>query len=356
MPLHAIRKNLLPATLRRHADAFTDLRDVQQLGALLRMPVHQVQLLALAPRYKTFTVPKSSGGRRLIEDPAPPLKKLLRWLNHYLQAHYVRLRPECVHGFCISPRHQEDRNVLSNARRHLGHPHLLNVDLKDFFHQVSAGRVRGLLQRHFPRFAAALTDLLTRLLTYKGRLPMGAPTSPALSNYASLGMDAELEAIARNSGLTYTRFADDLSFSATDPIGIPLEQMLRGAIRHHGFVVNPDKVRRYGPGEDRIVTGLHLRDGRVQLPDGYLPQLRTEIARLHTVMAVDGRYRTGMSDRKLKLLQQEIRGKMNFAGLVLGHASAEMVAQGEAYEAALDARAAWESLTWLEIPYGLGEE
>lgn len=346
-----LRKNLLPGSLKRHNTYWQHLKSVDDLAVLLREPAHLLQLLSLEPRYRAYRIPKQNGKFRQIEDPAPDLKKVLRKINHYLQGHYYFIRPACVHGFCISPKRTEARNILSNARQHLNQTFLLNIDLRDFFHYVLESRICKILGHHFPRMDDALVELLGRLTTYKGRLPMGAPTSPALSNYASLRLDADLEALAQHCGWTYTRFADDLSFSAKVPIRESEEALIFPVITQHGFEINPGKVRRYGPADEKIVTGLHLRDGKVHLPPDYLPQLQTEIERLHTVMLVEGRYQTGMSMRKLKLLKQELLGKINFASQVLGNDAPQVTARAEQYEAALYAREDYESASWLDIPY-----
>src|SRR5690606_3022555 len=45
-------------------------------------------------------------------------------------------------------------------------------------------------------------------------LPQGACTSPALSNLTARRLDARLQGIAAKLGWRYTRYADDLTFSA----------------------------------------------------------------------------------------------------------------------------------------------
>lgn len=352
MPPQTLRKNLLPGSLRRHAAFWQALKTPQDLAVLLRNPAHKLQLHSLQPRYKQYKIPKAKGGFRLIEDPNPELKRILRKVNHYLQAHYFPIRPKAVHGFCISPKHSDDRNIMSNARRHLGQKCLCNVDLKDFFHFVSIEKVHHIFQQQFPWMEDELLDLLSRLCTRNGRLPMGAPTSPALSNYACLEMDAELQTLSRFAGWTYTRFADDLSFSGRKPVSEEDLPFIRSIIEKNGFQINPAKIKHFGPDEEKVVTGLYLRNGKVELPSDYLPRLKIEIERLRAVMLVEDRYRTGMSMRKLKRMQQEIQGKINFAGQVMGSSSPEVVAQEEQYDAALHAREDFESANWLDIPYG----
>ena len=47
-----------------------------------------------------------------------------------------------------------------------------------------------------------------------GHLPQGAATSPKLSNPVLFNFDLKVQQLAKDSGLTYTRYADDLTFSA----------------------------------------------------------------------------------------------------------------------------------------------
>jgi RNA-directed DNA polymerase len=45
-------------------------------------------------------------------------------------------------------------------------------------------------------------------------LPQGACTSPALSNQVTRKLDRRLTGMSKKHGFTYTRYADDLTFSA----------------------------------------------------------------------------------------------------------------------------------------------
>ena len=72
-------------------------------------------------------------------------------------------------------------------------------------------------------------------------LPQGACTSPALSNQVARRLDKRLGGRARKLNLTYTRYADDLSFSGdtafNEKVGY-LMARVRHIAEEDGFVVN----------------------------------------------------------------------------------------------------------------------
>ena len=57
-----------------------------------------------------------------------------------------------------------------------------------------------------------------------------------------------------------------------------------------------------------------------------------------------------MSFKKLKLFEQELRGKINYAGMVLGD-NEETENLNRLFEEALHAPEDFESENWLDIPY-----
>ena len=94
-----------------------------------------------------------------------------------------------------------------------------------------------------------------------------------LSNLVAFGLDEKLFAFANQYGLTYTRYADDLTLSASGdlPKGISVGDIHRGVIgviRKSGFRENKKKTRIAGPGSKKIVLGL--------LVDGDAPRISKE--------------------------------------------------------------------------------
>lgn len=337
------------ARIRQTKNAFLKISDINHLGKLLCTEPYQLSLLSIQPQYRVYKIPKKNKQWRLIEDPNSQLKTVLRKLNDYLQASYYYVRPDTVHGFCISDDKEEDRNIVSNARRHIGQQFMLNIDLKDFFHTILQPTVYQLFSRHFPLFNKELVQTLTDLCCYRRRLPMGSPTSPVLSNFAALELDHELMRYTQACNIRYSRFADDLTFSAQTDISYRDRQIIKDIISRH-FLINPDKVRYFDGKETKIVTGIIIKEDDIALPENYLLQVQTEINRLRQTMLVESRYQTGMSMKKLTLFEQELRGKLNFAAMVMPE-NEQIDDLQNAVTDAMNPMESFESADWLEIPY-----
>ena len=196
--------------------------------------------------YRRFEIPKKAGGARTILAP----RTFLKAVQYYLLRFRLRSQPVSASatGFI------RGRGIIHNARLHVGAPFLLNVDLQDFFGSVTPALVRRIyLNLGFP---AATAEALTQLCTFRGGLPQGAPTSPALSNLVFREIDHEIADLAAATRLTYSRYADDLSFSGLHPISRNLLSELDRILSRQGFRLNRAKTRFAGPGQARYVTGL----------------------------------------------------------------------------------------------------
>lgn len=219
--------------------------------------------------YVRFTVPKKSGGTRELAAPHRSLAAAQQWILDNV----LRKLPShsAAHGFVPG------RSILTNATPHAGHELLVNADLQDFFPTITFHRVLGAFtQLGYSPAAATILALLTtesprRLVDYAGErfhvatgpraLPQGACTSPALSNLIARRLDSRLAGIAMKLGWTYTRYADDLSFSAASKSGeLPKAGYLLARIRHiaqdEGFAVNEKKTRVLKQSAAMAVTGV----------------------------------------------------------------------------------------------------
>ncbi|MGK0361254.1 MAG: RNA-directed DNA polymerase [Bradymonadia bacterium] len=280
---------------RRLAAGLPDLPDVRTLAMAMGVKVGQLRWLAFhrkvaqTTHYQRFTIPKKTGGERLISAPMPRLKAAQNWVLHTL-LNPVPLH-DAAHGFVPG------RSIMSNARPHVGKAIVVNMDLQTFFPSVGWLRVRGLFQSlgYSPQIATVLALLCTeadvREIEIDGRrwfvhaserhLPQGSPASPAISNLLCRRLDRRLQGLVNKAGFTYTRYADDLTFSSMDPkadIG-RLIGMVRRIVTDEGFTVHPDKTRIMRRGRRMEVTGLVVND-RLGVPRDTIRKFRATLFKI----------------------------------------------------------------------------
>ena len=303
--------------IRFWADEFGRLQTERQLRELLEVEAAEWLYLTEHGLYRVFQMPKPAGGFREVEDPEPALKVVLRRLNEYLQAVYYNVRTKAAFGFLLCPDNDPDpRNIRTNAQRHCNRPYLLNADFLDFFHAVRQPTVQAVFEDEPFEFSEELSAVLARLCCRNGRLPMGSPTSPVLSNFAARPLDAALLALARQQNWCFTRFADDLSFSSDTPVTKPQLQHIRQLCELEGFRFNDRKLVQYGPQDDKFVTGLLVGE-TVEIPDQYISTLRAEIAKLQTLTEI--KFRTGQRESAwADRFEQQVAGHLRFVRFVLG--------------------------------------
>lgn len=163
-------------------------------------------LQATSLRYESFQIKKRSGKARKIDSPNPQLKSvqrtILRKLLDGLKVH------ESAVGF------EKGKSIVDAAKQHVGKQIVLNFDIVDFFPSIDESTV----YRYFRSIGwnNRSAKLLTSLVTYRGHLPQGAPTSPRLSNLVNYRMDCRIRNYVAQFDGVYTRYADDITISFTE--------------------------------------------------------------------------------------------------------------------------------------------
>jgi retron-type reverse transcriptase len=113
-------------------------------------------------------------------------------------------------------------------------------------------------------------------------LPQGSPASPAISNIIAHRLDNRLKGIAKRYGFSYTRYADDLTFSCTQE-----NSKNTGALLHYvkkivtseDFTVHPEKVHVMPKSRQQKVTGIVVNK-KINIDRNKLRQFR---ALLHNI-------------------------------------------------------------------------
>ena len=271
-------KNEQNNTDRLAANGLPNFQSIREIAAAMGLSVGQLRWLtynrkvATTSHYQQFQLPKGNGEFRQISAPMPLLKAAQHWtLENIL---YKIAVTDEAHGFVPG------RSILSNALPHVGKTLVINMDLKNFFPTVSYRRVKGLFEHlgYSEKVATVLGLLCTEpetdrlevdgkqyyVQTGKRALPQGAPSSPALTNILCRKLDARLHGVARTLGFTYTRYADDLTFSGDEAEQGPqiarLLWQVRQIVQNEGFVLHPDKTHIMRRGTRREVTGIVVNE------------------------------------------------------------------------------------------------
>jgi RNA-directed DNA polymerase len=219
--------------------------------------------------YVELVIPKKSGAPRTLHAPRQELKRMQRTLLDEVLAG-LPVHPAC-HGFV------QGRSTVTNAAPHVGSAVVVKLDLRDFFPTVHFRRVRGLfLQLGYPHDVAMMLARLTThrpvtdggTVAWPGILPQGAPTSPAIINLICRRMDERLAGLAARVGATYTRYADDLTFSFRTAPEIAMGRFMWWVdqiCQQEGFAEHPGKRRVRRRSNQQRVTGLTVND-KVAVP------------------------------------------------------------------------------------------
>lgn len=195
-------------------------------------------------------------GKRVVWEAERELnntyKGLARRLTRFLQIAILGFPHPQSFGYV------RGRNIRDNADQHVGATLLLKVDIKDFFPSISKARVEKLFVDL--EVNSEVATLLASFLTINGKLPLGLPTSPIIANAICHGMDGDLSKLATSSGSTYSRYADDISFSTNTTL--PKTEVISAIAARHGFELAKDKTRISKRGQNHYVTGLSISDPR----------------------------------------------------------------------------------------------
>jgi reverse transcriptase-like protein len=235
---------------------------LNQMVAGLGLPEPVIRALARKAdhAYKTYTIPKRDGGNRVIHHPSKELKALQRWLLFNV----VSQLP--VHSAAVA--YRTDMGIANNAQAHVTSRYLLRMDFKGFFPSITERDVKTYLENAesaaVQNWTAEDISLFAAIVCRDGRLTIGAPTSPGLSNALCFKVDHELESAARGREVVYTRYADDLFFSAVRrDLLKDFPEAVRSIISEincpNGLVINESKTRHSSKRGRRQVTGLVLR-------------------------------------------------------------------------------------------------
>jgi len=238
-------------------------------------------------KYKTFDIKKKSGGIRVIKAPNPKLKKLQQHLANYLylcqsEIEETRVNSPVSFGF------RKGSSIIEHAKKHKRKRYVFNLDISNFFPSLNFGRVRGyFLKDNNFLLREEVATTIAQIACDGTALPQGSPCSPIISELICQILDLRLLRLAKKYGVTYSRYADDLTFSTNqkffpsslafqdkiEPSKWSIGKELLDKINNSGFKVNNSKTRMQVRGNRQEVTGLVVNE-KVNIKSRYYRNAR----------------------------------------------------------------------------------
>lgn len=270
-------------------------------------------------KYIEFTVPKKNGDKRKIKAPIDQLKDLQKRLAELLNGCFEEIDIQRKHKHSLSPGFKiehpikknksnkknkvkkdkrngslshgfrKNHSILSNAVNHENRRHVFNVDLQDFFPSINFGRVRGFFIKNVNfNLDPKVATIIAQIACHDNELPQGSPCSPVISNLIAHLLDMRMVKLAKAAKCTYSRYADDLTFStnkkdfpemiATKKNGSANEWLpgrdLKKGVKRSGFRINEAKTSLQYKTLRQIVTGLVVNK-KVNIKKEYYKQARS---------------------------------------------------------------------------------
>ena len=298
------------ADLSRHIGV-----SIADLGALAQELDAQGEHSVL---YRSREQPKKTSGVRCIDAPQRKLKWVQQRINDRLLQH-VPVHPTVRGGV-------RGTNVRSHVRPHVGKPMVANFDIENFFSSIRFGQVYALFHRM--GCAPDAARLLTRLTTFKGRLPQGAPTSSMLANlivgYGEHSFALRQANLALQHGSESSMWVDDLTIS-----GVPYLPRLSSTVariaEQCGLTLNAEKTRFQGHTKRQMVTGIVVN----KQPNVPREEYRHIRALLHQCRCRGPRTVVEQSDeiRSVSQLKNSLRGKIAHVNNINSERGAKLLAQ-----------------------------
>ena len=260
--------------------------------------------------YERYEIPKKSGKMRKISAPAAGLKRIQKSIAVNL------LDPLGAHSSAYG--FVKGKSIVGNAQLHVGKLLVVNADVSNCFPSVRWPLVRYALMRDLSYQLSPISiSFLVDLCTAEGALPIGAPTSPAILNRVMYKTDEILTHQAGLRGCSYSRYADDITFSGNSG-AVGLLGVARGVLNGIGLSLDPQKTNIFRRGRRQICTGLVVNE-KVNVPRRIRKRVRAAVHAFENSKSVhwDGG----------QMNPSELRGRLEFLKMVAPDATSPLIAR-----------------------------
>ncbi len=247
------------------------LRSIKHLSITLGFSAQTlIDLAGNTPRYYREFSREVKGKERKLISPTGKLRTIQRRILDRILMRLPRL--DSSYGAI------KGKTIRDNALVHARSPYIVKLDIKSFYPSIRSARVYSFFVDE-EECSPDVARILTKLTTYRHRLPLGTSTSPMLADQIVRKLDKRLLGMAGKAGIKYTRYVDDITMSASFDVDRFIPLVLR-ILRQCGFRAKKEKLVIYTPGgneKERVITGVRIENGKLSAPLSYVQSLEDDL-------------------------------------------------------------------------------
>lgn len=195
--------------------------------------------------YKDIYIKKRANKYRHIQAPNQELKNEQYKILNELESKNIPIS-DCAYGFVSK------KNVIMNAKNHTNQEAIFNIDLKDFFDEITDNQIKNKLDEYH----IENSEYLSKILTRNGHAVQGCPASPFISNIIFYDTDVKIKEFCDNHNIKYSRYADDMTFSGNIHDILSNKKEILNMILNDGWKISWRKVETKFYYQQQKVTGI----------------------------------------------------------------------------------------------------
>ena len=249
--------------------------------------------------YHAAFIPKSDGTKRKLSVPDKILKLVQKSIADNILAYYPVSKYACAYTY--------GSNVQKNAARHIGKKKILKLDIEGFFDNIIYTRVKDIVF-YKEKFSEPIRVLLSMLCYHRDSLPLGAPTSPAITNIIMYNFDEIVGSFCNEKGISYTRYCDDMTFSG-DFDEKEVIALVKQELKKLGLFLKNRKTAVIPNTKRQTVTGIVVNE-KINLTKEYKKKIRQEMYYINKFGLDQHLKRIGETDKQKYLLS--LKGRIAF--------------------------------------------
>jgi len=237
-------------TIKKHdvnQCALYKCQNKRRLEKLLNLQKYDLDKISKIIDYHSFQIDKKDANeKRDITAPCLDLK--------LIQARILKLIEKIERPtWLISG--EKGKCYIDNGRAHLLSDYVLTVDIKKFYDNCK----REYVFRFFKDYLNTSGDIagvLTDIVTYKGGIPTGCPTSQLIAYYAYQKMFVDVNNVAHGYGCIFTLYVDDMTFSSVESFDYKkLGNEIDIVLRKYDHRPKYRKIKYYSKKDSKPITG-----------------------------------------------------------------------------------------------------